>query len=65
MIVWGWGGKGGKVCKGAQKTLVSVEYVHYFDCRDGFKSIYICLCTVINYELSTNKTKTRKTKKGW
>ena len=51
MIVWGWGGKGGKAYKGAQKTLVSAEYVHYFDCSDGFKSIYICLRTVsiMNY----------------
>lgn len=61
MIVWGWGGKGGKVYKGAQNTLVSVEYVHYFDYFEVSK----CLCTVINYELSTNKTKNQKTKKGW
>ena len=51
MIVWGWGEKGGKAYKGTQKTLVSAEYVHYFDCSHGFKSIYICLCTVsiMNY----------------
>ena len=38
MVAWGWGG----MTKGQEESLGDDKYVHYFDCDDGFTSIYIC-----------------------